>query len=149
MLLKIRNILPLLSGVVFLGTFWFLDKAGHLGFLDWASPKERDYVFIGVLVSYFLFAIIVDRAYVKIIKRKYGVNPHKLSWRERRRRDGFLFCPNCLGATLEIPKDKNPKSMVVCQDCRSNIGPYDEIGEFFEEVRPDLFKSLNPLNRLR
>ena len=115
MSLRVRHSLPILIGITWLVMTLFLPS----GLTDFEQFTW--------LAAFFFTMIVVDRIYVAYVRRRYGVDPMKLHWSERRNRDGAFFCPACSSIFLLPPEDFSDQGMVHCGDCGHAIARYGEM----------------------
>ena len=116
MSLRTRHTLPILLAIAWLAATFLL-----------LPPGLSDFEQVTWLAAFFFTMFVVDRAYIAYARRRYGVDPMKLHWSERRNRDGFLFCPACTSIFLLPPEDFSDQGMVHCGDCGHAIAPYGEM----------------------
>lgn len=115
MSLRTRHTLPFLIAIVWLAATLLLP------------PGLSDFEQATWLAAFFFTMFVVDRIYVAYARRRYGVDPMKLHWSERRNRDGAFFCPACTSIFLLPPEDFSEAGMVHCGDCGHAIAPYGEM----------------------
>jgi hypothetical protein len=142
MYLRVRNFMPVLVALAWLGLTWrFLlgaPKADAL-FADMLSGamagRFSPLAVLGWFVAMMAAMVSADRLWCDFARWRVGVDPMKTHWSRLRNRDGFFFCARCGSLHMAAPEDGDPAGMVHCGDCGHAIAPFGEMQAAQQDVR--------------
>lgn len=123
MLLRVRRLLPKIVGAawLFVSWRWLLGAPDNLDsfFRSLAAPPVRlsEWDALGWIGLLFLTMLVVDRIFLFVAARIWGIDPYSVPWWQLRTEDGRLLCARCRGTFFLPPPSMAPDESVTCERC--------------------------------